>query len=280
MKLETARLVPRWPRTGRARRYLMCPPIHFGVHYSINPWMDPGAPVDVGVAVSQWGRLRRILLDLGHAVELIEPLPDAPDMVFAANGGSVAAGRVLAAKFRHAQRAAEGPAYAAWFRAHGFPVREPDGVNEGEGDFLPMRNLVLAGTGFRTDVRSHAEAAEVFGRPVVSLRLVDPRFYHLDTALAALTDDEIMYYPGAFAPESRRALAELFPDAVLATAGDAAVFGLNAISDGRHVVLSSSAERLGADLRSRGFVPHGVDLSELRKAGGGAKCCVLELREQ
>jgi N-dimethylarginine dimethylaminohydrolase len=56
------------------------------------------------------------------------------------------------------------------------------------------------------------------------------------------------------------------------------VLGLNAVSDGRHVVLAAQATGFAARLRERGFVPVGVDVSELMKAGGGAKCCTLELR--
>jgi N-dimethylarginine dimethylaminohydrolase len=57
------------------------------------------------------------------------------------------------------------------------------------------------------------------------------------------------------------------------------VFGVNAVSDGRHVVLAQQATGLADQLSQRGFVPIGVDLSELLKAGGGAKCCALELHE-
>ena len=61
-------------------------------------------------------------------------------MVFAANGATVIDGAVLGARFRHPERAAEGPAYLDWFRARGFPVvHEPQRINEGEGD------IVLAG---------------------------------------------------------------------------------------------------------------------------------------
>jgi N-dimethylarginine dimethylaminohydrolase len=113
---------------------------------------------------------------------------------------------------------------------------------------------------------------------VVGLTLVDPDFYHLDTALAVLGHEEIMYYPGAFSRHSKAMLRELYPDAILATRADAYVFGLNAISDGRHVVLPQQATGLAGQLRAAGFEPVGVDLSELLKAGGAAKCCALELR--
>ena len=261
------------------RRYLMCPPEHFDVCYSINPWMEPEKPTDGGLALAQWERLINLFLGLGHQVEQICPVPGLPDMVFAANGATMVDGRVLSARFRHPQRADEGPAYADWFRRHGYEVHEAEHINEGEGDYLVTGSRILAGSGFRTDPLSHTEAARFFGRPVQSLTLVDPRFYHLDTALAVLDSDEIMYYPQAFSAASQAVLRELYPDAILATDADAEVFGLNAVSDGRHVLLASQASNLIEELWARGFVPIGIDLSELLKSGGSAKCCTLELRE-
>ncbi|MFF1494702.1 dimethylargininase [Streptomyces sp. NPDC058304] len=267
------------PREQRLRRYLMCRPSHFEVVYAINPWMDPEKPVDTELAVLQWERLRELYRELGHTVELIDPVPGLPDMVYAANGATVVDGRVLGARFRNAERIPEGPAYLDWFREKGFTeLHDPEYVNEGEGDFLVTAGFVLAGYGFRSDERSHQEAEAFFGRPVISLELVDPRYYHLDTALAVLDGDEIMYHPEAFAPGSRALLETLFPDALLVSAEDAAVFGLNAVSDGLNVVLPEAAEGLAGRLRERGFRPIGMDLSELLKGGGSVKCCTLEIR--
>lgn len=257
----------------------MCPPVHFDVTYSINPWMEPGKPTDRDLALLQWERLVSLYRDLGHEVEQIGALPGLPDMVFAANGATVVDGKVLSARFRYAQRDGEAAAYVAWFRERGYEVHEAEQINEGEGDYLVVGARILAGTGFRTDRRSHAEAARFFGLPVHSLTLVDPRFYHLDTALAVLDDDEIMYYPAAFSAESQATLRELYPDAILASDADAEAFGLNAVSDSRHVLLAPQATDLINELSARGFVPIGVDLSELRKSGGSAKCCTLELRD-
>jgi N-dimethylarginine dimethylaminohydrolase len=256
----------------------MCAPSHFDVTYSINPWMQPERATDPARAAEQWERLRDTFIGLGHTVEQIGALPGLPDMVFAANGATVVDGRVLAARFRYPQRGPEAPAYVSWLAARGYEVHHARFVNEGEGDFLFTGERILAGTGFRTDARAHAEAARVLARPVVSLTLVDPRFYHLDTALAVLDHDEIMYYPAAFSPASRAVLRRLYPDAIVAGDRDAESFGLNAVSDGRHVVLAEGAGDLADRLGDRGFVPVPVDLSELMKSGGGAKCCTLELR--
>ncbi|MGW2489085.1 dimethylargininase [Streptomyces sp. NPDC001606] len=266
-------------RTATPRRFLMCPPRHFDVTYSINPWMHPGKPVDGGLALRQWEGLRDLYRDLGHTVLEIEPAPGLPDMVFAANGATVVDGKVFGARFRHVERTAEGPLYLEWFQRQGFgELYWPEHINEGEGDYLVVGRRLLAGTGFRTDQRSHFEAQEFFGLPVTSLRLVNPSYYHLDTALAVLSEDEVAYYPKAFSEGSQAVLREMFPDAVLATDEDAAVFGLNMLSDGRHVLLPRAATGLAERLSERGFEPIGVDLTELLKAGGSVKCCTLELR--
>jgi N-dimethylarginine dimethylaminohydrolase len=273
-------------RVPTTRRYLMCPPRYFAVDYVINPWMDPGTPVDVERALFQWRELRDTYRRLGHTVEEIEPQAGLPDMVFAANSGTVVDGRVLGARFRAPQRAAEAEHFRRWFVEHGYrDVTMPTAVNEAEGDFAWTGGMLLAGTGFRTDPQAHAEAQEVLGVPVVSLRLIDPRYYHLDTALFVLseatdtTPAHVAYYPEAFSAGSRRVLARLFPDAILAGAADAACLGLNGVSDGRNVVLPLEATGLAERLRDAGYEPVLVDIAELRKSGGGPKCCTMELRK-
>ena len=266
-------------RTPTTRRYLMCRPEHFEVAYAINPWMDPTRPVDRDRAVAQWDALTATYERLGHTVELLAPVPGLPDMVFAANGGLVVGGRALGARFTHPQRTAEAPAHLTRLRQLGLDaVVEPSHVNEGEGDFVVVGDRVLAGTGYRTDPGAHVEAAEVLGVEVLTLELVDPRFYHLDTCLAALDDSNIAYYPEAFSAAGRDLLEALYPDAVLASRADAEVLGLNFVSDGRNVVLSKDAVTLAQQLRDAGYEPVPVDLSELLKAGGSVKCCTLELR--
>lgn len=256
----------------------MCKPTYFDVRYSINPWMDPGRPTSVETAIGQWKYLHDLYIELGHQVDVIDARPHLPDMVFTANGATVIDGRALVAKFRYEERQAESAGYVAWFQQRGWEVGVARFHNEGEGDVLLVGDEILAGTGFRTEPAAHDELREFFGRPVVTLTLVDPRFYHLDTALSVLGHSEVMYYPAAFDTASRAALAAGFPDAIVASERDAEVFGVNAFSDGRHVVLPEAATGLAAQLAERGYEPIGVDLNELLKAGGGVKCSTLELR--
>jgi len=260
----------------------MCPPEHFTVEYAINPWMDTTVATDAALALKQWQLLRTTLSDLGHTVHVIDAVPGLPDMVFAANGAFSVDGRVYGARFKYAQRAGEAVVHQGFYGTGDWQFANATHVNEGEGDFayLPgaYGGLVLAGYGFRTEPAAHAEAQEVLGRPVVSLRLVDPSYYHLDTALAVLDDRHVAYFPGAFSPASQRILAQLFPDAVIADRADAEAFGLNLVSDGRHVILNTEAASMGDKVRAAGYHPVHVELTELKRGGGSVKCAVAELR--
>ncbi len=269
-------------RVATTRTVLMCRPTHFTVSYRINPWMHPEDPTDTSLAVKQWETLYAKYLELGYEVHLIDGLPGLPDMVYAANGGYVLDGIAYGARFEYLERQPEGPAYMEWFRANGFEVREPVATNEGEGDMLLVGDTIYAGTGFRTDVASHDELREIYGREVVTLHLTNPSFYHLDTAFAVLDSDggpdSVAYLPKAFSAESLAILEKRFPNAILVNDEDAAVLGLNSFSDGKNVIIASRATDFERQLRERGFEPHGVDLSELLLGGGGVKCCTLELR--
>lgn len=268
-------------RRATPRRFLMCPPTHFEVRYEINAWMDASVPVDAELAMAQWEQLVAAYRAAGHIVELLPAVPGLPDQVFAANGATMVDGRVLIARFAHPERTAEAEIHAGWHLAHdGASVVQPSHVNEAEGDFAVLSRTILAGQGFRTSRAAHRELAAVTARKVIGLELIDPRFYHLDVALAVLDDqaDHIAYYPPAFSPASLAKLERLFPDAIIATTADAYAFGLNAVSDGLHVFLPAGAEQLAAALGAVGYEVVPIDLSELHKGGGSVKCCTQELR--
>ena len=265
-------------RIARPRRYLMCRPSQFDVTYEINAWMHSDVGVDRELALRQWENLRQAYLSLGHRVDVIEGEPGLPDMVFAANAGTVIGGVAVAARFLRPERQGEEAPYTEWFRSQFQSVVVPEFVNEGEGDYLWTGSKLLAASGFRTDPRAHDELATALGVEVVALELTSPYFYHLDTALAVLADDRIAYLPEAFSDASQAVLRRMYPDAVIATLADAQWFGLNATSDGLHVVVAEQAVTFQQDLAAVGYIPVPVDVSEFRKAGGGIKCCTLELR--
>ena len=180
-------------RKATKRTVLMCRPDFYTVSYRITPWIHPEDPTSTQRAVDQWKVLYQTYVDLGFEVKLIDPIEGLPDMVYAANGGFVLDNIAYGASFTYPQRQPEGPAYMNWFRDNGYEVHEPENINEGEGDILLVGDVILAGTGFRTTPESHKEIARVFGREVITLELVNPNFYHLDTAIAVLDEDDIVY---------------------------------------------------------------------------------------
>ena len=273
----------RQQRRVRPRHYLMCPPTWFDVVYAINPWMDPRVPVDRDRAYAQWSALVAAYEGAGHRVDLLDPVPGLPDLVFAANGATVVDGRTLGARFATPQRAAEAAVHRSWHARSGVlhgGLASPVAVNEAEGDFAVLSSVVLAGHGFRTSLEAHAELAALTGREVVSLELVDPRYYHLDVALAVLDadTDHVAYHPPAFSPRAQAILAERFPDAVLADEADALAFGLNLVGDGRNVFMPTGATHLRDALEALGYDPVELDTSELIRGGGSVKCCTQEIR--
>ena len=177
-------------RSATPRRYLMCPPHHFrSATPSTRGWTRT-SPSTSPLALAQWEDLRDRYRALGHTVEELRTrTPTCPTWCSrrTAPPSSTAGCSAPGSPIRSAP--ARPRCTLAWFRAHGFTdVREPEHVNEGEGDFAVTASWLLAGRGFRSSPLSHAEAQEFFGRPVIGLDLVDPRYYHLDTALCVLDD--------------------------------------------------------------------------------------------
>lgn len=261
--------------------FLMCPPRYYGIDYEINPWMDRRRPANRRRATAQWRALYAVISErLEAKVALLDPAPGLPDLVFTANAGLVWGNLVVPSRFRHPERAGEEPIVRRWFAEHGFEVWElpSEDAFEGAGDALFCADTFFAGYAFRSDIRSHRALSERLGVSVLSLELVDSRFYHLDTCFCPLDRETAMYYPGAFDDYGVRVLQARIPRLIVLTAEDAARFGANAVVFGREVVLNAGCETLYRQLEEHGFRPHPVALDEFIKSGGSAKCLTLDLK--
>jgi ornithine--oxo-acid transaminase len=261
------------------RRLLMCPPTHFDVSYAINPWMDPSVPVDRYRAQLQWEALVAALRAAGAQVELIEPDPELPDLVFTANLGIVDGRTFVPARMRHPERRPEVDHAEWWFAAHGFDVHTlgEDVVQEGAGDALPFAGALVAGYGTRSSAGGYVDLARIVGGRILPVRLVDERLYHVDLAFSPLDSQSALIVPSALDPESVRLLIELVPDPIALSGDEAAAFCANCVTVGRTVVMPACTPRLAGELRARGFEPVVVDVSEFLKAGGGPRCLTLSL---
>ena len=262
---------------------LMCAPEYFGVRYAINPWMeDQIGQVDAILAGRQWTEFYHALSRLAE-VHLIESHPHVPDLVFTANAGLMIDGHFIPSRFKHEERRREEILFRQWFETRS-TRHTPLPKNlffEGAGDALlqPGRNLLWAGYGFRTDREAHQFLAEHLGLEVVSLHLIHSSFYHLDTCLCPLPDDQVMYYPAAFdAPSLKVIEAHIRPENRIVVSGeDALRFACNAVLVGRTLFMNHAGPELTQLLEQKGYTPIIQPVSEFLKAGGATKCLTLAL---
>ena len=262
---------------------LMCAPSLYAVDYVINPWMDGNVGAcEQARAMQQWHRLHEALTRLAQ-VHLIEPVAGSPDMVFTANAGLARDGVVVISSFSHPERQAEEPHFRNWFAEAGYQVRTlpRETPFEGEGDalFSIDERRLWVGHGTRTAKSSHPVLSALWDVEVGSLRLVDPRFYHLDTCFAPLSDGSLLYYPAAFDTDSLARIEAFYPPGhrLAVSEADALRFACNAVNLGRTIVLNHVSAELATRLRLRGFNPVQIVLDEFLKAGGAAKCLVMKL---
>jgi N-dimethylarginine dimethylaminohydrolase len=265
--------------------FLMCPPTLYDVNYVINPWMAGNVNRSSRQsAKDQWTVLHGALGKIADVL-LVQPQPGSPDMVFTANAGLVYNGIVALSSFYHPERQGEEPHFRRWFQESGFTVCDVPRVTpfEGEGDalFEPDGSRLWAGHGPRTRQKSHRQLTDLWNIEIVSLLLVDPRFYHLDTCFCPLSNGEVMYYPAAFDAESRMRIEGRYSKAkrICVSEADALRFACNAVNIGNTILLNQIGNKLSAQLQSLGYHVIQVDLTEFMKAGGAAKCLVLRLSE-
>ena len=263
----------------------MCPPKYFSVEYVINPWMAGNeGTLDLDLAFKQWANLRDTLSEVADVV-LMEPEPDLPDLVFTANAGVVYGNKAIASHFMPHERRPEEPHLKTWFRDNGFELFDLDEKIgfEGAGDCLLDRGgrSLWTGYGFRTEIAAHAEIQKFFEVEVVSIKLTDSRFYHIDTCFCPLEGGYLMYHPPAFDFDSRMAIESRIPShkRIVVDTKDAGNFACNAVNVGSMIYLNKASEPLKSRLMIAGFIVNEIDLSEFLKAGGSAKCLTLKLTE-
>lgn len=263
--------------------FLMCPPRLYDVNYVINPWMAGNIHTSSRqLAQEQWQRLYEAIAQLAE-VALVEPHAGLPDMVFTANAGLERNGSVVLSSFFHRERQGEERYFRSWFEQAGYDVvnisRETPFEGEGDALFAVDGSRLWAGYGPRTLQSSHRYLSAAWGIEVVSLHLIDPRFYHLDTCFAPLESGNVMYYPQAFDETSAKKIEAYYPadKRILVNEDDALRFACNAINVDRTVLLNEVSRELSSQLEARGFHVVQVPLSEFMKAGGAAKCLVMRL---
>jgi len=267
------------------RRYLLCPPQHFGVLYEINPWMHSEVAVDRDLAMAQWEALASALRAAGAEVEVLPPQPTVPDLVFTANAGIVDGDRFVPSRFRFPERQPETAINSAWFAEHGWQVEPlPDGMDhEGAGDALPFAapdgrgQVLVSGYRFRSDLTAATALSRQLAVPVRSVELVDPRLYHVDLTFCPLDGRRAMCAPIGWDRYGTKVIETLVPEPLWLDDDEALTFCANSVVVGSTVVMPVTPRRVGRQLEAWGFDVETVDVGEFLKAGGGCRCLTLAL---
>jgi N-dimethylarginine dimethylaminohydrolase len=263
----------------------MCSPDYFRVSYVINPWMEGNlSNTTTELSISQWEALRKNLSKVAN-LEFVEPVNGLPDLVFTANAGFVYADTCILSHFLFKERQGEEKYFNEWFDSKGFQVHKmPEDIAfEGAGDALIDRgqNIIWGGYGFRTDIRAFPIVSKITSIEILPLKLIDNRFYHLDTCLCPLEGGYLMYFPEAFDEDSIKLIEQNIPldKRIIVNEKDAELFACNAVNIDKNIFLNEVSNELIKTLEKIGFKVTCSQLSEYIKAGGAAKCLTLKLDE-
>jgi N-dimethylarginine dimethylaminohydrolase len=273
--------------------FVMCRPDHFNVSYVINPWMEPAAwEADhrrlAAASSAGWEMLVEALRTRGARVELVPAVTGLPDLVFTANAAVVLDGVALMARFRHQERRGEEPHNHHFFTSlHNRDLLRsvhpmPEGVPlEGAGDCVwdAARHCFWLGYGQRSDARAAATVSRVFDADVVPLELVNPRFYHMDTALVPLSYGDALAVRSAFSDDGWRVIRGRVgrDNLIEVPAEDAAMLAANVVCIGNEVLMGRCSAPLEAQLEARGYRVVRLPLETFNMSGGSAFCLTLRL---
>jgi N-dimethylarginine dimethylaminohydrolase len=271
------------------RHVLMADPAAFTVKEANNDFMVDAdgnlLEVDAELAREQWLKLfQAFQVHAGLKCIALPAQLGLVDLCFTANPSMAlplpdGSTDIWLGIMAHGSRAAESSQHERFFRQLGFePKSMPESVSRfeahGDGILHPGRFILHAGIGQRSSKEAWQHLADVYPEMDVLLyELQDPRFYHLDTALAAIDETTALYVPQAFDETGLALVHKAFPNAIALGEAEALNFAGNAFCpDKKHVFLQAGSADLEAKIAARGFTPVPIDTSEFMKSGGSVFC--------
>lgn len=268
-------------RTKVIKEVLMCRPSHYSVSYAINPWMVPGS-ASKNLAQIQWKKLVKTYLNLGIKVHEINQKKGLPDMVFSTDQGIVFRKKFIVSNFKYPQRKGERRDYLHWFEKHKFEINFlPKGIFfEGSGDCLFFREILFTGTGFRTSKNAYKYLSSKLGAQAFPLKLINPYFYHLDTALMVLNEESVFYYAQAFDGKSQKLLKKIVPNLISLSLSEVRNFATNSVVTDHKVIINANLTTFKKRLEKLGYRAIEIDMSEFIKSGGASHCLTQVIKEQ
>ena len=279
---------PPGPVTG----VLVGPPTHFDITDVRNAHMEGQiGNVNREKALQQWGQLCRSIENLGLEVHEIDSPPEQVDAVFTANPSLCTSDReglprAIIGRMNHPNRVPESDRHHHVYEQLGIRCDFlPAEITswEGNGDSLRdlKRALLWCGLGPRSELAGHEAAGNLLNLDLALLELPNPDFYHLDTALALLTESTAAFVREAFTPEGLQLLEAAFENLIEVDPIEARsrLAGNMWCPDGSHVFITSRTPETCARLTSEGFQVIELETGEFLKSGGSVFCMRQEIRD-
>ncbi|KAA0210870.1 hypothetical protein FBQ84_02600 [Ignavibacteria bacterium CHB1] len=273
----------------RPDKILMCPPDYFTVEYEGNMFMDLKNPPDIRKAKEQWNNLKLIYTKLGFEVILIPPAKGFPDMVFTANqsfpfvneNGKL---QVILSKMKNSQRKDEVKYFKDFYEQRGYEILNlPEEIEffESMGDAIMdyKRNIIFGGYGQRSQREAYRIIENYTGLEVVTLELINPYLYHLDTCFSILDNNNVVIDETAFSSDDLKKIQSYFKNVIVIDRKE----NMNSFAcnchcpDGKNVIVQSGADNFTHKLQTEGFNIIETDTSEFIKSGGSVFCMKMML---
>ena len=260
------------------KTFLLCRPNFFGINYSINPWMNINNKSDQNKAIEQWDNLKDRIEEYSGAISFIKPQIDLPDMVFTANGGLLIKEQNLfiVSNFKFEERKRETFWFHQFFKDRGLNVYIPINDFEGAGDALYLGGNLICAHGFRTDESFYNELRNL-NIDFSEVKLIEPRYYHLDTCFCTLSDNDYLIFPDAFDQNSLDKIRSFGFNEIQVNENEAIKFACNSVAIGKTILMPNNCNDTAEKLRKLGYNVVFLEMSEFLKSGGAVKCLTLEI---
>jgi len=259
-----------------------------------NEYMLMDQQVDVKLAMYQHQQLARAITEVGVPVVTFPGSPETPDAVFPNNAFATTHHHryvIGSMKYENRQKETQRADIRKFFGdILGYEKYEIDhdtAVAELTGVLVPdrARNIGFVGMTERVDDAGARALDEAFGTDLMFQFDLAAGEYHTNVVMACLAGEACVMHKDSFAdPAVVDAIANFYKDRTLFISDEEKLaFAGNCIAiTAKDVFFSQTAyDALSAESRSTleswGFDLHGVEVSELEKAGGSLRCMIGEI---
>lgn len=282
------------PSREEPRKVLLCPPDFYNIQTAENVYMKNHiGKVDKKKSHRQWESLFSHYLQLKYRkiiddVLVIPAADELQDMVFCANQTfpwvtSEKEKIVLMSNMKSASRQKEVPYFENFFTTSGYKAvyLKSKKCWEGMGDTIPhpFKMLLYGGYGHRSEPITFDEISKMLNLPILTLRLVNEKYYHLDTCFLPLDENTVFICKEAFDEEGIKTITHNFSNVIFIPDNEAEkYFSLNAhcINDkktnSRIAVIQEGCKLTIKHLEKYGYEILETDTSEFMKSGGSVFC--------